>query len=653
MDTPTYALIRFGSLRRTLRIDRQNTRDDAWSQTLDYDQGIVISVLRHEDIEETTRSLVCLTENVLVFHTRLKNHGTRSVEIDFVCDYAFPDMIDDELRPELTGEAIRLQVQPHTAGFSVLYYINHQMGEVRLQSFPESASSITQNGGTFAHRGILEAGQNRDVWTWVMLSDRRKFTHFPDFERVETLIGEHVQGWRDFWATSHVEFDDERLTDLRQSALYTIRCNASPWSIPPAYLPAYWEGRTFHDELYPFLALLSGGYVELARRIPSFRLNTLPVALYYGGGEAARFPWEAIETGEEGGPYGAWMDERLHIGQFSETAWRYYLYQGDVDTLRMDYPLLRGCAELFVQDVLLRDEHGVLKTRRVTDFDEAIYPVTNGIFTISAAIRALENAAAAARRLGVDTQRSEQWEVMAQELRQVIPGQDYYTVADDAEKDHWHIGQIGPIYPFGVDVMSPKARATLSRLHEALKTDRNVTAGSAPGYTGSHWMWVAAMIATGFFLQSSGDEGYELLGQVLNSTGPFLSPNEQLRDDRPLPFLPWFTTSSGAIVFAMHSLFVQVDETGTALLKGLGSHLKNARFERLLANQGVRVSGEISDGALIRLVAHTADAVTWDFSLPHQVASVCKLENGTVQNGRVRFIRALPAGDTVIVGQAQ
>ncbi|MCA9978334.1 MAG: hypothetical protein KC413_21385, partial [Anaerolineales bacterium] len=517
-------------------------------------------------------------------------------------------------------------------------------------SFPHCTINTTENGGAVTHQMTLQADQEQAVWTWMMLSDRRKYTHFPDFAQLQTHIAEHRRGWADFWSTSTVTFEDQRLNDLRQSALYAVRCNASPWSIPPTYMPSFWEGRTFHDELYPFLALLSGGYVDLAKRIPDFRLNTLPEALYYGGGEAANFPWEAIETGEEGGPYGPWMDERLHIGQFSETAWRYCMYLRDHEELRRYYPLLRGCAEMFVQDVLLRDEEGTLKTRRVTDFDEAIYPVSNGIFTISAAIRTLENAATAARQLGVDTKRSQQWYEMAQELRQTMPGEDYYTVADDADDDHWHIAQVGPIFPFAVDIDSPKAQETVSRLYNALKTDHNTRAGSAPAYDGSHWMWSAAMIATAYFLQGRGDEGYDLLVRVLNSTGPFLSPNEHDRDTYPLPVIPWFTTSSGAIVFAMHSLFVQVHDNGSTLLNGVGSLIKNVRFERLLATHGVRVSGELSGGELVRLVLHAEeDLPFWGFLLPQSIADASGLQGTPHQNDHIYIECSLKAGDTVLV----
>lgn len=666
MNTPTCALIRFGKVERMLKIDDQTTGDDEWSQSLDYDNGVIVSTLHHGQIEERTCSLVCLTENLIIFRTKLVNNGPAPVRIEFACDYTIPDKIDQSLnfpamthfdwdaeRTVSTADTIQLNVVRRDADFSVQYHINRQLGEVRVQSFPACAISAETNGGKFTHQVTLAGGEQHEIWTWVMLSDRRKFSHFPDFARLQTLVDEHLRGWSDFWATSHVEFDDQRLTDLRQSALYGIRCNASPWSIPPNYAPEFWEGRTFHDELYPFLGLLSGGYVDLARRIPTFRLMTLPVALARGGGGAARFPWETIETGEEGSPFGHWNDERLHIGQFAETAWRYCLYQGDEDEICRFYPLLRGCAEMFVQDVLVRDEHGTLKTRRVTDFDEHIFPVSNGIFTVSAAIRTLESAAHAAERLGLDRRRSREWKSMASELRHSVPGNGHYTVADDADPEHWHIAQVGPIYPFAIDVDSPTAHETISLMHEALKTDRNLKAGTPPGYSGTHWMWATAMLATAYLLQGRGDEGYMLLTQVLNSVGPFLSPNEQYHEEHPLPLIPWFTTSSGAILFAMHSLFVQVDENGTTLLNGVGERLQNVRFQGLLATEGVRVSGEIRDGQLVCLVAHAPAMMDWGFHLPLAIANACGVLGESSRTNYIYIPVTLQLGDTLILGEIE
>ena len=71
----TVPLIRFGRFDRTLHIDGIKTGDENWHQTLDYDQATVVSELNHGEIFEKTETLVCMTFNMLVFHTRLENRS--------------------------------------------------------------------------------------------------------------------------------------------------------------------------------------------------------------------------------------------------------------------------------------------------------------------------------------------------------------------------------------------------------------------------------------------------------------------------------------------------------------------------------------------------------------------------------------------------
>ena len=664
MSTPTHALIRFGQIRRTLSINAQKTADGNWAQSLNYDEATLTSRLTHDGVVETTTTRISLTENVMIFSTTFHNQRDKNAELRFNISYQFPDEPDDYLNfptithfedPKIEQESLpkhRLQTKQHDDGFSVLYHVNKHLGEVRIGSHPKQDVTLNETGGEIGHVITLAPDESHTCWLWVMLSDRLHFTHFPSFERLDALIGDHHRAWRDYWSQSQLNLEHELLSDFRQTCLFTIRCNASPWSIPPAYLPHYWEGRTFHDELYPFLALLSSSQIKLAERIPRFRLNTLPIAKQYGGGHGARYPWEAIETGEEGGPYGHWMDERFQNAQFVETIWQYYLYTRDEDVLSEFYPVMHACSRFFEYDVLVRDEDGVLKTRLLTDFDESTYPVYNGIFTLCAVIRIFESTAQASNILNIDESQSHRWRAFAEELRDAVPKSTHYLVADGAT--HWHISQMGSIFPFSIDVDSEIALKTMSQLYEALKTDHNLKPGDAEPYDNTHWMWAASMVATGFFYQGRGDEGYDLLVNILNSCGPFLSCNEQQRlrpnEDPSQQFrLPWFTTSAGAFVYALNSMIIQVDHQGTTLLRGLPAQLKTFSFRRLLASDQVYVSANLVEGRLESLILETHTARQWAFRMPEAIAESASLDGIKVESNLVEITIQLNVGSNQIV----
>jgi len=354
---PIMPLIRFGRIMRTLKIDGFATADDQWEQTMEMDSGQVISRISHGSIEETTESLVCLEYNMLVFHTTLRNNGHQARELEFETEYQFGDA------EGLLAEGTRLKIRrphpddlefgnvegirsretdlehrpPHELeSLSLQYEIEGHLGEVHWGRYPNGVIKETKQGGRFIHQIRLDPGAFAESWFWATVSDRDKFS------RVQNMLAEHRQAWEDFWSVSNVTLGDEKLNAIRKSCLYTLRCNASPWTIPPGYFITHWEGRIFHDEFYSFMALVSGNQRELAERITNYRLSTLPVALRRGHGNGAHFGWEVTETGEESAPYGHWVDEQFRHGQIFEQAWRYYLHTGSLEDLERFYPVLQA-----------------------------------------------------------------------------------------------------------------------------------------------------------------------------------------------------------------------------------------------------------------------------------------------------------------------
>ncbi len=674
---PTIPLIRFGRLVRTLTIDGEEASDEEWEQALDCNRGMVFSTLPHGPIWEQTRSLVCLTANVLVFHTRLENRGQAPASLEFVLNYEFGDANGERAEgtrlhirrphpddlPFGNVEGVRSREAdlktrpPHLLeSLSVQYEIEDHLGEVHLGRYPLGVIGETETGGRFIHRFELAPGEATDLWFWVALSDRLTYTHFPDFERIRALVGAHGEAWADFWNTSRVELGNPELEALRKSCLYTIRCNVSPWSIPPGYLSTHWEGRTFHDEFYPCLALLSGNCPDLAERVPNYRLQTLPVAERRSGGRGAYYAWEATEEGRESAPYGHWTDEQFRHGQISEAAWRLYLHTGDRERLDRYYPVMRGCAEWLIHDALVRDEAGGLKTRWMTDINEEAYPVENSIFVASAAVRALENAARAAELLDVDATHRDRWRELADELRQALPtdeGGERYRYADNTDLRP-SSAHTATVFPFSFDVHSDRARRTLRWVYDAFEAGQTTGDEDTELVFSDTWIWELGRLATACFYQGLGDKGYNVLRRAPDVTGPFRAPNEHYREGEE-PFLPWLTSGAGAFVYALHAMFVQVvDESGPILLPALPSVIRDARFEQLLASQGVGVSGQVKNGALVNLTAQTDRPMAWSFRIPQRLASTAQFASDVTVSepdalGLVTVECALTGGITQLV----
>ncbi len=153
---------------------------------------------------------------------------------------------------------------PHLLeNLSVQYEIEGHLGEVRIGRYPLGVIRHSEVGERFIHEIHLEAGESTEFWFWTSVSDRLKFTHFPpDIETVKELLVEHESLWQDFWSVGQVSFGNPDLETIYKAALYTMRCNTSPYTIPPGYLSTHWEGRIFHDDFYCFLGMSGANHLD-------------------------------------------------------------------------------------------------------------------------------------------------------------------------------------------------------------------------------------------------------------------------------------------------------------------------------------------------------------------------------------------------------
>jgi hypothetical protein len=663
----TRPLVRLGRLDRRLSIDGLPMTDEVWSQTLDLDRGAVVSTLTHGEVEETTRSLVCLTENLLVFHTRLTNTGSAPKQIDFTVEYAFGDA--EGFLPPATRLRVRRPYPediafgdvegvratddvasrpPHLReSLSVDYEVQDELGGVHLGRYPVSPIETTERGGRIPYNLTLEVGASFELWVWATVSDRIHYTYFPEFEQVQELVEAHEAAWADFWRTGRVTLGNDKLEALYRASLYTMRSNTSPWTIPPGYLSTHWEGRVFHDDFYCFLGMISSGHLDLAERPPNFRLITLPVALRRGTGHGAFYGWEVTEDGEEGAPYGHWTDERFGGCQFTEECWRYYLFTHDREALARYYPVMKGCAEWLIYDMLIRDAAGQLVVRPTTDFYEVVFPVTNSIFLASGIVRTLLNASRAAELLDVDGSSRRRWRQLAAELRANLPvdeEKDTYKFSDDTPT-RYIADYAAMVYPFSFDVFGERAARTLDAIASASEEERDWT----------NWLWMISQLSTTFFYQGRADEGYVALNTSPSMTGPFMAPNEHYQRDIDDYYLPWLTTGAGAYVHSVCSMFVQVlDEDAPVLLPALPGAAADARFKRLLASPQVWVSGEVRGGRLVSLSAESDTARPWACRLPRRFADGTAFAEGAKvsnpdEHGRVTLTCDLAAGVTALL----
>lgn len=616
---PDFPLISFGKLTRMILVDAEEVEPTETEQVLETETASVASRLLRNRVLESTRSLVLAHRNTFLVETRLTNHSDAEVGVVLRIRYALGQQLGVRFFERQVGACAEL-------GFEA----GDNLGVIYLTTPDAEWQSEGENALTLTASENLRPGQTLHLRVGVTFSDRLEYAEPFDWARRREEMSEHERWWREFWEASDLVTHLPEVDQARNICLYTIACQATPWSIPPVLSREPWHGGAFHDELYPFLALLSAGHERLAHRVPYFRLGCLPRAIERGRGLGALYPWNSTEEGKERDPVGQWYTERHHLGAIAATAWFYFLYSKHTEVLEDIYPLLRECARAVEEFVLTTDSRGKWITASCTDFDESAPPTAAGPFTMAASAFILSRAAEAAARLHRDLERAARWENLARELQAnfcVDVEARCYTMPDRMPE---HIAVAGYIAPFFVDDGSSYARNAVARLHANLKTEFGWKPGQGKVFEGSAWMWTAGHLAMCHAVLGNGEEALEATTRGILSMAQFLSPNEHLRVDGSVA-VPWFTTGAGAWLTGLHWMFARCDDNGDHLLDAVPESLQEFHFHGLRLSRGVSAAARVSGGRLEYLSLSSPSRQAFTFEIPTRfVEGTCLPKLGRV-----------------------
>jgi hypothetical protein len=386
--------------------------------------------------------------------------------------------------------------------------------------------------------------------------------------------------------------------------------------------------------MFVFFGLISANHPELARKIPNWRRVTHDHAVKRSKGHGTFYAWEATEEGRESAPIGQWVDERYIHGEISEHVWRYYLYTGDTASLTEFYPVLKGNVEWLIYDVLRHDEQGNIFLRGVVPPIEHVYPAENCMYTICAFSRALDNACKAAVILGKDGENIQRWSALSRKLKMLMPVdsiEKVYRIAANLD-DSIGVAHLGSIFPFAIDIHGEIAGNTLKKAIDYYQKSKDQRTTDFVIST-TTWIWGLSNLAQACFVSGEGEKGYNILKDARYTIGSFMTPPEHwnLQDGA---YLPWHTTGAGAYVAAVNGMFVQLyDEQGAVLFPAVSPEMADAEFNRLLAGQGVAVSGRIERGKISSIMAYAPRDMEWTCRLPVSVAENLKIRDKVMKVG--------------------
>jgi len=242
------------------------------------------------------------------------------------------------------------------------------------------------------------------------LNEAERMTIFAKLEGRDRLINFHNKAWDDLWQSDIViEGDDQSQQDIHNMLyhLYSFTREGTALSPSPMGLSGLgYNGHVFWDtELWMFPAILVL-HPEIAKSMLEYRFRRLEAAkrnAFSKGFKGAMFPWESAETGVEETPVWALSGPFEHhiTACVGIAAWNYYCVTQDKNWLReKGWPILSATADFWASRVE-RNGPGKYEIKNVVAADEWAENVDNDAFTNSAAKSNLQDAAEAAKILGI------------------------------------------------------------------------------------------------------------------------------------------------------------------------------------------------------------------------------------------------------------
>ncbi len=554
-----------------------------WSQQLEEERGLVSSKCEYQD-GSVIDTMAFIHPKMNIYAVNKTFHKVNSAEVfyDFILE-GFNEATD-ELTNILYTECSEADVK---IGFK-LYGMNVYIGEIRLSSDKSFSSEPIKNGVRM--KFSVTAGESFSLYYYLEDNLECKDFHAAldemkshiTKEGFYGLLDECERNFREYFDLGYVKTGDSEVDEIYRTALYCLKCYTTKYSVPIGLNNGYWNGRYFaFDEYYNFYGLLTSGRTELAKRVPSFRLDVcLETALNAGmdchrnekSEEAAKFLWETGEKSDvELSPIGPWLDHVFHMCVVGLGAYEYYEFTLDRDFLSRCYRMIRACAKFFSIWMIYETEDTAF-IGKCMDLERLGAGAENAFMTACGAIKLLRVCADASEILGIDEDYRRECRRVAEKLLKNLPERNgmYVPLLKTEQKS---IAVFSAKYPF--DVLPSEDKKMLASWHDFEENGSAYGNMYAMGRKISSWY--ACWKAEAYARINDSENAYRALKQACESKGVF---NELFEINEPgIRIKPWFTTAHGMFLSSVNEMLVQSSGKKVKILPAFPLISGNAEFK--------------------------------------------------------------------------
>lgn len=570
-----------------------------WSQALECEKGFFESDCSYEDGAEIhSKGFIHPELNIYALQKTFKGiSGKKRVSYDVTLT-GYNEAIDEYMSVLYTEK----QDGVCCIGFK-MYGMEVFSGEIHIFVDKVFTMASIENGV----RILFDVSEGEEASFYYYLEDDLNGVDFQavlkgcrkkiDISGFSGLLNDCERHYKEFYDLGYVKTSDERLNSIYKTALYSVKCNTTGYSVAVGFNNGAWDGRFFaFDEYTSYLGLLGANRIQLAKRVPTYRLNNCLASAIRRASDChrtadtedmARFHWEAGENDKtELSPDGNWLDHVFHIPLVGIGAFEFFEYSWDKDFLKACYKMIRACAKFITKHMVYRDGER-LYIGKCTDLERLGSSVENPFMTACGAIKLLKCCSKAASILNIDEEYARECEYIANKLYESLPKSgDMYTPHLGCKQKS--IAVFAGKFPF--DVLDKNDKKMLAAWEDF---EANGAAYGNMYPTGKGISpWYACWKALGYARANMPDKAYDSLKQAYKSAGVF---DEMFEINEPEACQrPWFATAAGIFVAAVNEMLLQSDGRVIKILPGFPDD-SDVSF-KLAAKGGVTVEAVIKDG---------------------------------------------------------
>ena len=303
-------------------------------QTLNLGAGVTTCANEYgQGVKVETQAFVHKQESVFALHKEFTNVTAYSLHYFFAEENSRDQVRWSEFSARKSRNGSAVTAHWKTAGFH-----GDDTGTIVLRCSQPCLIEIQGCRVSFLLEGPLEQADFFLIFTDTLYEGEKERTEALRLRRLTEragfsgLLRQQQALWSAFWDAFILELPDAAIQETFETALYSLECNSTRWTLPVCINNSAWKGAYFAFNLFTEI-FFATGHPQESLKIAAFRHKLLEQAYRRASNrrrQGARYPWLCDEDGvwDVASP-GIWTDHVFQMCNIALEVWNCFLYTQD------------------------------------------------------------------------------------------------------------------------------------------------------------------------------------------------------------------------------------------------------------------------------------------------------------------------------------